>query len=419
VSRARVLALLGLLAVTQARAETPGAVEMSGFVQVGYTAPLGPRDCSEVTACHLMVAEERLQLRLSAHTELGAVTGSFQARVDLAHDAIFGGATVAPLELYAEASYRRATLRVGRQIVTWGTGDLLFINDIFPKDWESFFVGRPIDYLKLGVTAARLLLPHVDVVAIPVPAYDRLPQQDRFDLPGSPPLVTAPERLRLQDGELAIRAFASVGSWEGNVYAALTWLRTPVMQTADQRRLGRLVAWGASLSGPLLGGLWHLEGGHAHSADDADGDDPAIPNSAVKAFLGHTRSPWGDGTVGVQLGYERMLGEVSPDHWQATLRLTQLFLAQTLQLSLFVLYGISDDEAWCGKLAAPASRHRRPPRARRDRRGDRVAADRRALRPARPARAVADRRAQSRGRGRDGVRPRGRPRARRHARRRS
>lgn len=26
-------------------------------------------------------------------------------------------------------------VKAGRQIVTWGTGDLLFINDLFPKDW--------------------------------------------------------------------------------------------------------------------------------------------------------------------------------------------------------------------------------------------------------------------------------------------
>ena len=36
-------------------------------------------------------------------------------------------------------------LKVGRQILTWGTGDLLFINDLFPKDWNSFLLGRDED----------------------------------------------------------------------------------------------------------------------------------------------------------------------------------------------------------------------------------------------------------------------------------
>ena len=39
-------------------------------------------------------------------------------------------------------------IKIGRQILTWGTGDLLFINDLFPKDWQSFFVGRDEEYLK-------------------------------------------------------------------------------------------------------------------------------------------------------------------------------------------------------------------------------------------------------------------------------
>ena len=51
--------------------------------------------------------------------------------------------------------------------------------------------------------------------------------------------------------------------------------------------------------------------------------------------------------------------------------------------------------------------------------GDRLGAHRRALRRARPARAVAGRRAEPRGRGRDGVRPGGGPRARRRADRRA
>ena len=39
-------------------------------------------------------------------------------------------------------------VKAGRQILTWGTGDLLFINDLFPKDWNSFLLGRDEEYLK-------------------------------------------------------------------------------------------------------------------------------------------------------------------------------------------------------------------------------------------------------------------------------
>lgn len=33
-------------------------------------------------------------------------------------------------------------VKLGRQILTWGTGDLVFINDLFPKDWVSFLSAR-------------------------------------------------------------------------------------------------------------------------------------------------------------------------------------------------------------------------------------------------------------------------------------
>jgi len=39
-------------------------------------------------------------------------------------------------------------MRFGRQVLTWGTGDFLFLNDLFPKDFNSFFIGRADEYLK-------------------------------------------------------------------------------------------------------------------------------------------------------------------------------------------------------------------------------------------------------------------------------
>jgi hypothetical protein len=40
-------------------------------------------------------------------------------------------------------------IKVGRQVLTWGTGDLVFLNDMFPKDWQSYFIGRDKEYLIL------------------------------------------------------------------------------------------------------------------------------------------------------------------------------------------------------------------------------------------------------------------------------
>ena len=62
-------------------------------------------------------------------------------------------------------------VKVGRQVLTWGTGDLLFVADSFPKDWVSFFIGRDTEYLKAPSDAARISLFfdlfNLDLVYIP------------------------------------------------------------------------------------------------------------------------------------------------------------------------------------------------------------------------------------------------------------
>ena len=49
-------------------------------------------------------------------------------------------------------------IKIGRQILTWGTGDWVFLNDLFPKDWQSFFIGRDSEYLKAPSDAAKVSL---------------------------------------------------------------------------------------------------------------------------------------------------------------------------------------------------------------------------------------------------------------------
>jgi len=63
-------------------------------------------------------------------------------------------------------------VKIGRQVLTWGTGDLLFVNDLFPKDWKSFFCGRDTEYLKAFSDAAKISvffdLVNIDLVYMPL-----------------------------------------------------------------------------------------------------------------------------------------------------------------------------------------------------------------------------------------------------------
>ena len=85
-------------------------------------------------------------------------------------------------------------LRVGRQIYTWGVGDLLFINDVFPKDWEAFYSGRPLEYLKIGVDSVKLdvysNIASIEAIAIPFFESDDLPSQGRFHFFDPYPTIT-------------------------------------------------------------------------------------------------------------------------------------------------------------------------------------------------------------------------------------
>jgi hypothetical protein len=99
--------------------------------------------------------EARLQLKSDLYGE--GAEAHFVA--DVLADQVAGDATSIGLrEAWTKfnAFGDHLEVRAGRQPTTWGTGDLLFINDLFPKDYVSFFIGREDQYLKGPSDALRL-----------------------------------------------------------------------------------------------------------------------------------------------------------------------------------------------------------------------------------------------------------------------
>ncbi len=108
------------------------------------------------------VSEVRMQLDLSKEFEGG--TGKFKG--DLVVDRVLEETRGELRELnfsFSPANYM--DIKAGRQIQTWGTGDLLFINDLFPKNWKSFFIGRDNEYLKAPSDSIRTSL-YFDLINI-------------------------------------------------------------------------------------------------------------------------------------------------------------------------------------------------------------------------------------------------------------
>ncbi len=265
----------------------------------------------------------------------------------------------------------RTDLRAGRQVLTWGTGDLLFLNDLFPKDWTSFLIGRDDETLKAPSDALRLSwfgeAVNVDTAWMPVFGPDRNIDGRRvayFD-PGRGGMVAAPPRLRahtptrtLRNGELAVRLYGLAGTAEWALYFYRGFSGQPSAFDPVRQRptYARLNAYGASLRAPLAGGLYNLEFAWHDSADDRKGDDPNVPNSELRLLVGFERELVASLTLGAQYYLEWMQdyrrfrrawpfeSRLRPDERRhvLTLRLSYRMLRDNLVLSLMTFASPSD-----------------------------------------------------------------------------
>ncbi len=352
--------LLGLLAGLLWETATAQAPEIHGFLQAHAAARLGGVECAPETAFDLPFNEQRLQLKLEGSGLEGSL--DYTAKLDLLHDATLNDTDLDLRELYADYNTERFTMRAGRQVVTWGVADLLFINDTFPKDWVSFFGGLPLEYLKRGSDALRLdLYPDFADVQILLADFrkDRLPDSDRFVLPGPDISAVLDEPSELEAGLRVSRYF---GSWDGVLYLSRTHYRAPALSQITGQWRGefpRLNAYGSSLSGPLWNGVLSLEAGYYDSVEDRDGTDPAVENSQTRLLVGYSRQIAEDTTLGIQGyaewmhdhdAYRRTLpvGFSERDELRtvATLRFTQFHLHQTLHLGLFAFWDTSDNDGY-------------------------------------------------------------------------
>lgn len=317
-----------------------------------------------------LLGEERLRLDLTAWADF--IEASARVKADLVHDAVAGAFDVDLREAYVAYTVGAFDVRLGRQIVTWGVGDLLFINDVFPKDFVSFFAGRPLEHLKVGVDALRTRysssLLNAELVVIPLFEPGNLPTAERFVL--FDPFAAVPARQEERppatfgNTELALRLYRQLGGFDVSVYAYRGFWRTPGLRPDTPAAPTRvtvffpaLSVYGLSAQGHALGGVVSLEAGYYRSRDDEAGDDPAIPNSQVRFLVGYQKQLWPDFTLGMQY-----YGEVMEDHGTyrrtlppgfpvqqayrdlVTLRLTQLLQHQTWTLALFAFASPTDKD---------------------------------------------------------------------------
>lgn len=264
-------------------------------------------------------------------------------------------------------------VKVGRQILTWGTGDMIFINDLFPKDWQSFFIGRDTEYLKAPSDAAKVSLfgdwANLDIAYTPRFDPDRYINGERISYWNSNLGRTAGQDAIVHtdkpdewfgDSEIAARLYKNIDNYELAFYGYRGYWKSPagLNPAMTQAIFPDLNVYGTSLRGTVGKGIGNVEIGYYESADDTSGRNPLINNSEMRYLVGYTQEIGRDLTMGVQYYIEQML-DYGPykrnlpsgpardrDRHLTTLRLTKLLMNQNLRISLFTYYSPSDKDVY-------------------------------------------------------------------------
>ena len=265
-------------------------------------------------------------------------------------------------------------IRLGRQILTWGMGDLIFINDLFPKDWNAFLIGRESSYLKAPSDAIKISLfskqANLDIVYTPRFDSDRYINGERaayFNanlgrIAGTDAVIRTekPDRW-LNDQEIAIRLYRNFSAFEFALYGYEGYWKSPGGFNADTGNavFPGLRVYGASFRGPWLKGIVSGEWGYYYSKDDTNGSKPFINNSEQRLLLTYEQELVSNLTLALQVYSVRMLNysryrknlpegipSAQEDRHELSMRLTWLTINQKLNTSLFIRYSPSDKDIY-------------------------------------------------------------------------
>jgi hypothetical protein len=341
-------------------ATKPG-VEVHGFIQTNES--LRPFRSGD-HAAQLLKAEQRAQI------ELGRKWPQWEANVklDFLYEATDRDARLDLREGYVTRYGRHLDLRVGKQIITWGVGDLVFLTDVFPKDWAGFITGAPIEYLKKGSTALRANYEGRggSVEAIYIPEFDRdtLPTGSRLSyfvpFPQATTRLLNPSRFP----EYGLRLSKDMGGFSSSFYLFSGRDPFPIAHfdpasATATARFGRLRMAGFSTQGNTKAGL--LSGELAYyETEDTAGTNPEINNPSVKTLVGLERTLKGNEVLGFQFTQDWMLRYGAyrrslPAGFPARDRVLNTFTVRwrnslrndTFKPTIFALYDFDDRDWFC------------------------------------------------------------------------
>ena len=336
--------------------EKPPFFEVHGFIQ---------NNSSQRVVTSSRFPSELLKLENRAQLELihRGPKWRFHSKTDAVWDPDNRFSRLDVREAYLTKPGAKLDLTIGKEIITWGVGDLLFLTDVFPKDWVAFITGVPIEYLKKGsvgikadyYTGGTIL----EAIWIPVFDPDTLPSGKKLAFFSPFPEGTTVQQVKpastLSNSELGLRASRMIRDYDMSFYLYSGWDRRPSPDfTASVLEYHRLGMAGLSFQGPYRDYL--LSGELAYyRTEDTSGTNPAIPNPSVKWLLSLERTLKGNRVVSFQFFQELMLhhgaylASLPPEFPQQpeletvlTARYRDTLHRETVKRTLFVLYNPTD-----------------------------------------------------------------------------
>lgn len=261
-------------------------------------------------------------------------------------------------------------LKIGQQVLTWGTGDYVFLNDLFPKDYQSFFSGRDDEYLKAPSASIKLSgywqAVNLDIVVTPKFEPDVGITGEVFSFFSAQagrniaPAYTVSDDNTPEGSEIAVRAYRAFGSKEIALYGYRGYTKQPTAtDMSGAPRYSRLNVLGASIVMPLGKGIANAEYAYYRSREDVDGTNPLVTNSQSRYLIGYSQELFTNITGSMQwyteaIHHHDALLEHSfyPEyeqekyrHW-ITSRLTWQAWRQTLTVNGFLFVSPSDHDGY-------------------------------------------------------------------------
>ena len=335
--------------------------QLAGFIEAGF---------GQFTEHHITEKQQALsELRGQLEVHYLGDYFTLKSKSELLLDNVTESTELKARELNISFDITENTkLIAGRQIITWGTGDYLFLNDLFAKDWQSFFAGREDVYLKAPNDAVRVL--HyfdqftVDFVYAPEFTADNYITGERFAFYSlQQQAIIAPEYFPVtttDNEQYSLRIATTHKGVEYAVYSYKGYWPTPQGVKLNGRAyFPQLNSYGASVRLPVFSGLLNAEVAVYNSIEDSGGDNAAIANDQLRLLIGYEQELAANFTGAFQAylehtkDYSALTNSVNnistlveQNRQVYTTRFTYLAMRQTLTSSVFIFYSPTDHDAY-------------------------------------------------------------------------